>query len=509
MKKFNKTKKLLALLCSMVLMLSIAVPVAAAENGNLKITVTGDEQTTVSAYQVLEFDNGWVLTDWAKTALGANADAALTALTDENNSNSSAIAGYLTTLANANGKVQAATAAGTGEVTLNTTELGSYLVICESENWTYTNMLVSNYDSTGTGNDTLKVGTATAKGTHKNIIDEKTVASGDEYVAVGDVIDYTVKGTFPYFQGYDKPVFTITDTMSANLKAVTTGAAGAWTAADITVTVDGTELTMGATAAYTVASSTDGFVISFNQDWLKANAATYAGKAFTVTYQGVVTAYSADGYKNTVSSSVTTHDKEDGTPDPTPGDPVDVTSYTAAIELKKTDEDGTNVLEGAEFVLKAASGENSGKYVVLTTADGKSTVTFTDDKDTATKFTTDENGTVSIEGLDPDFTYVLEESKAPSGYQLEKKLPTVAFVAVKDAEGKATGTYKATLTDGGEAWLNNNASTANATIEITLKDSKLGALPETGGVGVIILTVIGAAMMAVFGGTLVVMKKKE
>lgn len=504
MKKLNKTKKLLALLCSMLLVLSVAIPVAAAtaENGNLKITVTGDEQTTVSAYQVLEFDNGWVLTDWAKTALGANADAALVALTDENNSNSSAIAGYLTTLAKATGKVQAATATGTGEVVLNTTELGSYLVICKSDNWTYTNMLVSNYDSTGTGNDTLKVGTATAKGTHKNIIDEKTVASGDEYVAVGDVIDYTVKGTFPYFQGYDKPVFTITDSMSANLKAVTTGVAGAWTAADITITVNGNKLTMGATGAYTVATKDSGFEISFNQEWLKANAATYAGEDFTVTYQGVVTAYSAGGYTNTVSSTVTTHDGDDGEPDPDPGDPVDVTSYTAAIELKKTDEDGANVLEGAVFVLKES---NSGKYIKLTDDDVELV-----EKDEATEFTTDEDGTVKIEGLDPDFTYVLEETQAPSGYQLEKTLPTVAFVKVNDAEGNATGTYKATLTGGSEsAWLNGNASSANATIEITLKDSKMGALPETGGVGVIILTVIGAAMMAVFGGTLVVMKKKE
>lgn len=506
MKKFNKTKKLLALLCSMLLVLSVAIPVGAAteDAGKLKITVTGDEQTTVSAYQVLEFDNGWVLTDWAKTALDGTADAALTALTDESNSNSSAIAGYLTTLANSNGKVQAATAAGTGVVTLNTTELGSYLVICESANWTYTNMLVSNYDSTGTGNATLRAGTATAKGTHKNIIDKKEVAEGQTYVAVGDVIDYTVSGTFPYFQGYDKPVFTITDTMSANLKPVTTGAAGAWAAKDITVTVDGTELTMGGTAAYTVATTDKGFEISFNQAWLKANAATYAGKDFTVTYKGVVTAYSADGYKNTVSSSVTTHDDENGEPDPTPGDPVDVTSYTAAIKLTKTDIDESNVLEGAEFVLKAASGENNGKYVVF--AEGG--VKFVDNRDNAEKFETDGNGTVSIEGLDPDFTYVLEESKAPSGYQLENTKPTVTFEKVEN-DGKATGTYKATLTDAGEAWLNGNADSANSTIAITLKDSKMGALPETGGVGVIILTVIGAAMMAVFGGTLVVMKKKE
>lgn len=509
MKKFHKTKKLFALWCSMLLIFSVAIPVAAAaQNGNLVIGgLTDQEDVTVTAYQVLEFDNGWQLTDWAKTALDNDADAALAALTDEANSDSSAIAGYLTTLAGVNTKEASATATGKTSVTLNTTELGSYLVICESDNWTYTNMLVNNYNSDGTGNDILTVRTATAKGVQKNIIEDKTVAAGQEYVAVGDVIDYTVTGTFPYFQGYDKPVFTITDTMSANLKAVTTGESGAWTADDITVTVKSTALALG--TAYTVTSNENGFVIEFVQDWLKANAAAYAGADFEVTYQGLVMAYSADGYTNTVNSSVKTHDTEDGEPE-TPDTPVDVTSYTAAIELKKTDEDGTNVLEGAEFVLAAASGDNSGKYVVLTTADGKSTVTFTDDKENAaTKFKTDENGVVSIEGLDPDFTYVLEEFKAPSGYQLEKTMPTVAFTAEKDADGKATGAYKAALTEGGEAWLNGNASAANASVEITLKDSKMGALPATGGAGVIILTVIGAAMMAVFGGTFVAMKKKR
>lgn len=505
MKKIQKTKKLLALLLGMILTIGAAMPVAAAAaNGNLEISgLTDQEAVTVTAYQVLQYNGStgaWELTDWAKTALGAQSEDALTTLSTEANSNKAEVAKYLTILADATGSAEAsATVTTTASATtaiLETTELGSYLVICTSPNWTYTNMLVNNYNAVGEGNDILTVGKATVKGVHKNIIEKKEVAEGQKYVAVGDVIDYKVSGTFPYFQGYDQPKFTITDTMSQNLVAVTTGASGAFTDQDITVTVDGQEAAFG--TAYTVTAKANGFVISFQEDWLKANAATYAGKAFTITYQGLVTGYvEGNAYTNTVSSSV----KTDNSEGEKPGDDVKVTSYTAAIKLEKQNEDGEK-LEGATFILQAEV-EGAQKYVKLTDKD----MAFVDSEDDATSFTTGENGVVEILGLDADYTYKLIETAAPSGYALEKTTPTITFTAAADP---ADGTYKATLSnDAGSAWTNQNATTAAAKVLIELTDARVGALPATGGTGVIILTVVGTAMMAVFGGVLVMMKKKK
>lgn len=507
MKKIQKTKKLLALLLGMILTIGAAMPVAAAAaNGNLEISgLTDQEAVTVTAYQVLQYNGStgeWELTDWAETALSTQSEDALTALTTEANSNTAEIAEYLTILAAAasTSDVSATVTTNAGDTTavLGTTELGSYLVICSSTNWTYTNMLVNNYNAVGTGNNILTVGKATAKGVHKNIIDEKTVAEGQKYVAVGDVIDYTVSGTFPYFQGYDKPQFTITDTMSTNLKAVTTGADGAFTANDITVTVNGTVVAFG--TAYTVTPNDNGFVISFQQSWLNENAAVYAGKDFTITYQGLVTGYvEGNAYTNTVKSSVVTNSSEEN--DPGEGDEVKVTSYTAALKLEKQNESGEK-LAGATFILKAVV-DGAEKFVKLTDTD----LTFVDSEVDATPFTTNENGVAEILGLDADYTYTLVETVAPSGYALEKATPTITFTAGADPED---GTFKATLSgDAGSAWTNQNATEAAAKVVIQLTDTRVGALPATGGIGVIILTVVGAAMMAVFGGVLVMMKKKK
>ena len=502
MKKFHKTKKLLALLLGMILTIGAVMPVAAAAvDGNLEISgLTNTEAVTVTAYQVLQYNGStgaWELTDWAETALGDQAAAALTALSTEDNSNKAVIAKYLTILADAadaaNVAATVTTTASATSATLETTELGSYLVICTSQSWTYTNMLVNNYNSVGEGNNILTVGRATAKGVHNNVIDKKEVAAGQTYVAVGDVIEYTVSGTFPYFQGYDKPKFTITDTMSDNLVAVTTGADGAFTDADITVTVDGVDVAFG--TAYTVTANENGFVISFQESWLNENAATYAGKAFTITYQGLVTGYvEGNAYTNTVSSSIKTNNEEEP-----PSDDVTATSYTAAIKLQKQNEGGDK-LEGAEFILQAeVAGEQ--KYVKLTDTD----MSFVDSEEDATVFTTNEEGVVEILGLDADYTYTLIETVAPSGYALEKTTPTITFTAADPADG----TYTATLAGANSAWTNQNAADAAAKVLIELTDARVGALPATGGTGVIILTVVGTAMMAVFGGVLVMMKKKK
>lgn len=503
MKKFHKTRKLLALLLGMFLTLGAAIPVsAAAANGNLEISgLTDKEEVTVTAYQVLQYNGAtgaWELTDWADTALGDQAEDALTALTTEANSNKAVIAKYLTILADATASAEASatvtTSASATSATLETTELGAYLVICTSQSWTYTNMLVNNYNAVGEGNNILTVGRATAKGVHNNVIDKKEVEEGQTYVAVGDVIDYKVSGTFPYFQGYDKPKFTITDTMSKNLVAVTTGEGGAFTDKDITVTVDGTDVAFG--TAYTVTANENGFVISFQEGWLNENAATYAGKAFTITYQGLVTGYvEGNAYTNTVNSSV----KTDNSEEEKPGDEVKVTSYTAAIKLQKQNEGGDK-LEGAEFILQAQV-EGAQKYVKLTDED----MAFVDSEDDATVFTTDEEGIVEMLGLDADYTYTLIETVAPSGYALEKTTPVIAFAAADPADG----TYTATLTGANSAWTNQNAADAAAKVLIELTDARVGALPATGGTGVIILTVVGTVMMAAFGGVLVMMKKKK
>ncbi|MCI8992044.1 MAG: isopeptide-forming domain-containing fimbrial protein [Eubacterium sp.] len=515
MKKF---KKIFAIVLAMAIILGMSVTAFAdttAQPGNITVNgLTTEEAVTATAYQVLEFDaaaGAWKLTNWAKTALGENAATALGVLTTEANSNGSTIAGYLTTLAAASGKVEVATdtTSATGDVyadsiTLATAELGSYLVICTSENWSYTNMLINNYDYDRTNGNVLKVGTGTAKGTHNNVIDEKKVTTEtDAQVAVGDIIGYTVTGTFPHFEGYSEPSFKITDTMSENLVPYTTGENGAWTNNDITIKIGGTAIESG---AYTVETTDKGFEINFKQSWLIDNAKNYAeatgaDRKIEITYSARVTGYVATGYKNTVESTI----KTDNTGEKE-GDPHETTSYTAALELRKIDSANNNALAGATFVLRTTD-NGATKYVKFTTVDGVTDMELVDEADDATPFETNEQGVISVEGLDPDYEYTLTETVAPNGYSKATAEATIKFVPSETDEGK----YTATLTAEGNEWAlgNNSGTNASEKPQVVLSDTRLSSLPSTGGIGTTIFTIGGCAIIIVAAGLFFASRRKK
>lgn len=491
-------KKLMAMLLAVVMTLGMAVSVFAETTG--KITVNVPETATVKAYQVLENDQetgAWKLTTWASTALGENASTALSVLTNAENSNKNTVAVYLTTLAayvgNSTNSVDAAATqitTGEGSAELATTALGSYLVLVTSDNYTYTNMLVSNYSKTNGDVNGLSDVTVTAKGVKKDILESKT--ADKETVSVGDVITYTVTGTMPHFEGTGEPSLVITDTLSANTKLQIAGDSIA--ASDITVKVNNTELEA---TKYTVEATEGGFKLTFDADYLKENAKEIAEKTFTLTYKVEVTGYEMDNqYTNKVTATV----KVTGTEEP--DSEKEHTSYTAALKLVKTNEDGTKKLEGASFVLTTTVNEAT-KYVKVA-EDGK--VSYVDTETDATTFTTDDKGAISITGLNPDYTYTIKETKAPKGYAKGAD-GQIKFVAATGTDGNKTGKYTVTLVGENSAYTVETTTATQPTV--TIANSQMGELPATGGTGIMILTFAGVVMMMAFGGMFMALRKKE
>jgi fimbrial isopeptide formation D2 family protein/LPXTG-motif cell wall-anchored protein len=138
------------------------------------------------------------------------------------------------------------------------------------------------------------------------------------------------------------------------------------------------------------------------------------------------------------------------------------TVYTFELNVVKVDGNNTATkLAGAEFKL---SGNNIAKEITLATdADGK--VTFT--------------------GLKAG-TYTVQETKAPSGYNLNS---TVFTVTISD-DGTVT-------------------SDGNTITELTVNDYPL-LTPLTGGTGTMVFTVVGISLIACAGVLLlIVMKKKK
>lgn len=88
----------------------------------------------------------------------------------------------------------------------------------------------------------------------------------------------------------------------------------------------------------------------------------------------------------------------------------DVVNRHTKLTVTKFAEDGETKLPGAEFIIR----NGKGNYV---TADGTNFVSFTDNKQNATKLTTGSDGTFTLEYL-PLGKYVLEEIEAPEGYMI-------------------------------------------------------------------------------------------
>ncbi|MDO5048081.1 MAG: pilin N-terminal domain-containing protein [Anaerococcus sp.] len=218
---------------------------------------------------------------------------------------------------------------------------------------------------------------------------------------------------------------------------------------------------------------------------------------------------------------------------PGPIDPEEPSVETYGHRFQKVDQAGTG-LPGAEFVVKnnIAGDVNNGKYLALKSgtqlqdeqaaydaaekaykdavsaatqadpntagianlkatrdkafADVNYQWTWVDTKDAAYKVTSGDNGFFKIGGL-KDGAYQLEETKAPDGFAM--LTAPVDFEVTKDSMGETT-MVDTKLTDTG----------------LTSVENKKVTIPQTGGIGTMIFTIVGIGLMA---GAYIAMKRNK
>ena len=164
------------------------------------------------------------------------------------------------------------------------------------------------------------------------------------------------------------------------------------------------------------------------------------------------------------------------------------------IKFTKKNTEEVN-LKDAQFVLYRLNGTTK-EYVV---ADSSNKVTgWTENTydsnltPKATVFTTPENGTFTISGLDAG-TYYLEEIKAPAGYNMLKEpIEIVITASIDQATGAGTATVTYNKTSTGDVKVENQTGTE---------------LPSTGGIGTTIFYIVGS-LLAVGAVILLVTKKR-
>jgi fimbrial isopeptide formation D2 family protein/LPXTG-motif cell wall-anchored protein len=323
----KRTKRMIALLIALVMVMSMSMSAfaaaPAADPFDTDLEITGlDEQDVVEFYQIIKWDpedatnvGGWVaiapLTrDQLKTIIGfagdPNATPAEPAVTAVGIT--SELAGELAR--NTAGVPFTTMIVGTGEDSVVNTvaEPGMWMALINAPNnpdVVYNPVFVaSDFDTTNPVSvDVEDAPSYTNKSAaKKSIVKLEKICNGNALTwattAIGEQVSYTVNTTIPgYGDVYEDPVFEMYDEMT-DLTLVETS---------VVVTVEG-----GATAGkdYTLTTSSDGYKIEFDSDFLKG--CTKPTKV-TVEYDAIVSTtapYNVNLEKNEISTKYSNNPKD-------------------------------------------------------------------------------------------------------------------------------------------------------------------------------------------------------
>ena len=474
----SKVKRILSVIMAMVMVLAMSVPTfAAGENATITLK-RFDKANKVEYMQIIQKDetktSGWAFTNGAGKCfteafeLTDSEDAQQQVIWGliKYNDNSVKLPTGVTAVTATAAKIDLAlskVAALSGftvaknKESIEVNAAGVYAIKAEETGFTY--KTATAYVGFGEPYPTLTGAEVTAKKSPTSV--DKIVADDDHVVAIGDIVTYTIEAYVPFIDAAntDNRTFTITDKI--------TGAdyylAGPNSVNNVTMV--GKDGQVG-----TIVVNEDGKGFTIDLSELVADTSNpNAGKKITVTYTAKVKELTVE---NTAGSH--TADATYG------GNNVPVKLFTGEITLLKYgDSDEANVLKDAEFEVSKDEAATPLKFKLQENGNYRYAP---DAEDASTVVKTNAEGKIVVEGLNVG-TYHFKETKAPEGYSI-------------NTDGKDI-----TLTQTGVA-------TAIVKASGKLNDTKLNALPSTGGIGTTIFTIGGCAIMIVAAGLFFATRRK-
>ena len=500
----SKVKRILSVIMAMVMVLAMSVPTFAGTVTPSKITVNNlDAKATITFLQIIEPSQstatGWTFTNGAlaefqkvtafseldeqqilwKLIKYADKDNKVTVPADTTAATAADFQAAMVNVEKNLGNSYTDNDVKGNEITAN--KAGVYAIkatTTDTANYAYSPMAAFvSFKPYTTAPTALDNATVNAKRTTIKI--EKTSSETDGVVEINKEVEYKVTTNVPYISDNvaDKDVkYTITDKITGAEYSAKNGTL------DVTVILGDGEAAKTETRQVTVKTETEPAGQSFVLDLSDiAKNRNNANLSLVIKYKAIV---KSEKVENTVVPNDGNHTFT----------PKTNTLYTAKITMTKTG-DASAKLEGAGFVVYRVDGEKT-YYALVVKDTSKSnneyvvtgwTENFETAKAENNLVMTDSEGKVVVRGLDDSYTYKFKEVKAPEGYSVNTDDSTATWDASTDEKpqtpDKRTGTASMT-------------------------DTKLSALPSTGGIGTTIFTIGGCAIMIVAAGLFFATRRK-
>ena len=460
----NLFKKISAILMAAIMVLAMASTAFAAkvtDKYTNKITVTNlaaDVETTLKLYNIIYLDQNnagnqtWQVVEWAKKYISEDPVTGNFNITDS--------AGLKAAADSRNADVTEKETGTTHE--FSNLPIGAYVICASDVKGVYSLMVANTYDKDGETYMADKAADVVAKMESYNV----TKQTEDKFVHRGQRVNFTVTtqmASKTKANGDTLTTFKVVHT-STGLKA-DSFVLDSVKIAGQKVNVDKTKVTS--------ITGNDGKV-TYTVDLSDFISTTDAGTTIEVKYSAIVENDHTYNNSATVNSNTVNY---------VPGI---VNGYTGNVTLEKVDTNG-KTLNGAEFqLLKVTPVEKEGAEATKTPVnvvrvnDGEYKVALEGETGATTTLVAT-NGTLKVTGLD-EGDYEFEETKAPTGYKVSSE--NKAFTITPDET-------KEVSVDAG-----------------VFKNTKLSALPSTGGMGTYLFTIIGVVVMAGAAGAFFISRRK-
>lgn len=290
--------------------------------------------------------------------------------------------------------------------------------------------------------------------------------------SVGDDVSYVLTSKVPDMTGYATYTYKITDTLSKGLSFKD----------DVAITIGATILTEDTDYTVTsVAGDNDTTVITITF----TNFISYKdqkGADISVTYSAKLTSdVDMTQVGNTNTAKLTYSNNPGDSSSASDTTEVEVTTYTTSVKLTKIDGDTQETLTGAEFSIAA---DNNGAV-----------------GDVIASGAVDANGVINFTGLG-EGTYWITETKAPDGGYNALENPIKLVISATATNDSCTWTATADDKD-----LTYDGT--NYVIPLTVANNKGTLLPSTGGIGTTIFYIAGGVLVAAAVVYMITKKRME